>query len=146
MTNNKEEKDADMGIPPFVFTSNVLVEKEPIGILHAINQGVISRFNAWQILRLVHDDEIKCGLPQYGIITVFSLSKDIEQFKKLYDQGCDMLRHEGIIDDETEKKLYEELAQTLNKKAKVSVKNPLDKTAKNGKTKKKSSPTNKNKN
>lgn len=146
MTNNKEEKDADMGIPPFVFTSNVLVEKEPIGILHAINQGVISRFNAWQILRLVHDDEIKCGLPQYGIITVFSLSKDIEQFKKLYDQGCDMLRQEGIIDDETEKKLYEELAQTLNKKAKVSVKNPLDKTAKNGKTKKKSSPTNKNKN
>lgn len=146
MTNNKEDKDADMGIPPFVFTSNVLVEKEPIGILHAINQGVISRFNAWQILRLVHDDEIKCGLPQYGIITVFSLSKDIEQFKKLYDQGCDMLRQEGIIDDETEKKLYEELAQTLNKKAKVSVKNPLDKTAKNGKTKKKSSPTNKNKN
>lgn len=146
MTNNKEEKDADMGIPPFVFTSNVLVEKEPIGILHAINQGVISRFNAWQILRLVHDDEIKCGLPQYGIITVFSLSKDIEQFKKLYDQGCDMLRQEGIIDDETEKKLYEELSQTLNKKAKVSVKNPLDKTAKNGKTKKKSSPTNKNKN
>ena len=146
MTNNKEENDADMGIPPFVFTSNVLVEKEPIGILHAINQGVISRFNAWQILRLVHDDEIKCGLPQYGIITVFSLSKDIEQFKKLYDQGCDMLRQEGIIDDETEKKLYEELAQTLNKKAKVSVKNPLDKTAKNSKTKKKSSPTNKNKN
>ena len=146
MTNNKQDKDEDMGIPPFIFTSNVLVEKEPIGILHAINQGILSRFNAWQILRLVHDDELKCGLPQYGIITVFSLSKDIEQFKKLYDQGCDMLRHEGIIDDEIEKKLYEELSQTLKKKAKVSVKNPLDKTAKNGKTKKKPSPTNKNKN
>lgn len=145
MTNN--EKDNDNGIPPIIFTSNILVEKEPIGILQAINHGVVSRFAAWQILRLVHDKELKCELPQYGIITVFSLSKDIEQFKKLYDQGCDMLRSEGIIDDEIETKLYKELSDTLKKKAKISVKNPLDKTTASGKTKKKkTSPNNKTKN
>ena len=140
MTNN--ENDNDNGIPPFIFTSNVLVEKEPIGILQAINQGIVSRFAAWQILRLVHDKEIKCELPQYGIITVFSLSKDIEQFKKLYDQGCDMLRAEGIIDDEVESKLYKELSETLKKKAKVSVKNPLDKPTDSAKSKKKKISTN----
>lgn len=144
MTNNEKDND---GIPPFIFTSNILVEAEPLGILQAINQGLLSRFAAWQTLRLIHDKEIKCNLPQYGIITVFSLSKDIEEFKKMYDQGCDMLRNEGIINEETEKALYEELNNMLKKKAKVSVKNPLDKTSASGKKKKKkTSPTNKTKN
>ena len=100
MTNNNNEQD---GIPSCIFTSNILVEKEPIGIIQMINQGAISRFEAWQVLQLIHQDEIKCGLPQYGVLTVFSLAKDVKQFQEMFEQGCDMLRDAGIIDDEFEK-------------------------------------------
>jgi len=97
---------------------------------------------------LVHGDELSCSLPQYGIITVFSLSKDIEQFKQLFDQGCDMLRDEGIIDDEFEKASFIELNKILKKhKNTIITFNPLDKTDKSVKKKKKkknSTPKNNN--
>jgi len=133
--------------PEVIFTSNILTEKEPIGILQLINSGGVSRYNSWKILQLVHAGELNCNLPQYGIITVFSLSKDINEFKRMFDQGCEMLRDEGIIDDEFEKASFIELNKLLNKrKGNISVFNPLDKKPKSGKTKKKNSPKNKNNN
>jgi len=128
MTNNNPSDDE---LPSCIFNSNILTEKEPIGILQLINQGLLSRFNSWRILQLIHQGEIKCGLPQYGIITVFSLSKDIEQFKTMFDQGCDMLRHEGVIDDEFEKETFEELSKLMKGKYKeINIFNPLDKSKK----------------
>lgn len=133
MTNNENEQD---GIPSCIFTSNILTEKEPIGIIQMINQGMLSRFESWQVLQLVHQDELKCGLPQYGVLTVFSLSKDITQFQQMFEQGCDMLRDEGIIDDEFEKATFEALNKIIAKKNKINVISPLDKKPKKGKLKK----------
>ena len=133
--------------PEAVFTTNILTEKEPIGILQLINSGGVSRYNAWKILQLVHAGELTCNLPQYGIITVFSLSKDIEEFKRMFDQGCEMLREEGIIDDEFEKASFIELNKLLNKrKGNVTAFNPLDKKVKSGKLKKKKNNSPKNNN
>lgn len=134
-------------VPEMIFTTNILTEKEPIGILQLINTGGLSRYSAWKVLQLVHGDELSCSLPQYGIITVFSLSKDIEQFKQLFDQGCDMLRDEGIIDDEFEKASFKELNNILKKhKNTIIAFNPLDKTNKSVKKKKKKNSTPKNNN
>lgn len=136
MTNETNKPD-DSDVPDCIFNSNILTEKEPIGILQLINQGLLSRFNSWKVLQLIHAGEVKCGLPQYGIITVFSLSKDINQFKVLFDQGCDMLRDEGIIDDEFEKATFIELSKIMAKKAgKINIISPLDKPSKIGKKKK----------
>jgi len=133
MTNNSNEQD---GIPSCIFTSNILVEKEPIGIIQMINQGAISRFEAWQVLQLIHQDEIKCGLPQYGVLTVFSLAKDVKQFQEMFEQGCDMLRDAGIIDDEFEKATFEAMNKIIAKQKKMNVISPLDKKPKKGKLKK----------
>jgi hypothetical protein len=141
MTNNNEKETND-DVPDCIFNSNILTEKEPIGVLQMINQGLLSRINAWKVLQLIHAGEVKCGLPQYGIITVFSLSKDIKQFLTMFDQGCDMLRDEGIIDDEFEKATFIELSKIMKKKSgAINVVNPLDKPSKTGKKKKS---TNKN--
>jgi hypothetical protein len=143
MTTNNNEQD---GVPSCLFTSNILTEKEPIGIIQMINQGMISRFEAWQVLQLVHQEELKCGLPQYGVLTVFSLSNDVKQFQQLFDQGCNMLRDEGIIDDEFEKATFEALSKIISKQKKMNVISTLDKKPKTGKLKKskKNSSTKKN--
>lgn len=144
MTNNEQPSDE---LPSCIFNSNILTEKEPIGILQLINQGLISRYNCWKVLQLIHQEEIKSGLPQYGILTVFSLSKDIEQFKIMFDQGCDMLRQEGVIDDEFEKEAFEELSKLLKGKYKeINIYNPLDKNKKKIKSIKNTSTTKKPKN
>jgi hypothetical protein len=60
----------------------------------------------------------------------------------MFDQGCDMLRDEGIIDDEFEKATFIELSKIMKKKSgAINVVNPLDKPSKTGKKKKS---TNKN--
>ena len=107
---------------------------------------MISRFEAWQVLQLVHQEELKCGLPQYGVLTVFSLSNDVKQFQQLFDQGCNMLRDEGIIDDEFEKATFEALSKIISKQKKMNVISTLDKKPKTGKLKKskKNSSTKKN--
>jgi hypothetical protein len=115
--------------------SSILTESEPISILQIIHSGEFSRYNAWQTLQLVHDGEIPCNLAQYGILTVFSLSKDFNEFKRLFEQGCDMLREEGILNEQVEKKAFIELSKKLKgtsiKKIKL-----LDKSKKSGKKKK----------
>lgn len=140
MTTNDDKQD---GIPSCLFTSNILTEQEPIGIIQMINQGMISRFEAWQTLQLIHQKELKCNLSQYGVLTVFSLSKDVPQFKQLFEQGCDMLRDEGIIDDEFEKETFKQLNKIISKKLNVIL--PLDTKTKKSKVKKsKKNSSNKN--
>lgn len=117
--------------------SSVLTEEEPIAILQLIHSGEFSRHNAWQTLQLVHDGEIECNLAQYGILTVFSLSKDFDEFKRLFEQGCDMLRAEGVLNDEIEKKAFIELSQKLKSRGYKKIK-LLDKPKKSGKKKKNS--------
>ena len=63
---------------------------------------------------MIHNGELDCYLPQYGILTVHSLSKDIEQFNQLFSQGCDMLRDEKILTEDKEKEILIDLSKKLN--------------------------------
>lgn len=129
MTNNQNDENE---VPDCIFNSNILTEKEPIGILQLINTGNLSRFSSWKVLQLIHAGEIKCGFPQYGIITVFSLSKDLNQFKEMFDQGCDMLRDEHIITPEIEEQAFRDMQNIIKKQKNnlITVSNPLKKKKK----------------
>lgn len=108
----------------YINGDSVLTRKTPVKLMIQIMQGKIDRFKAWQALRLVHEKKEKCYFPQYGILTVFSLANDMDEFKRLYDQGCQMLLDEGIITDENmqeDAETAKKLSQGLTKK-KVQVK------------------------
>lgn len=100
-TNYYEEKVKQNG-------HSILTCEDPVPLIAKLHNGEISRFDCWNILRLIHAGEFNCNLPQYGTMTVFSLSKDMEEFQKLYDQGCEMLRENGELSQEDEKMLAEE--------------------------------------
>ncbi len=119
MKNNKNNE-----LPEDVFSGTMLTAEDPIELLSAMNKGEISRFSCWKILSLIHAGEISCGLPQYGILTVYSLSKDFKQFTELFEQGCDMLRAEGAISQESEEAAFKKLSAILNKKI-VDKSNPI---------------------
>ena len=105
---------------------NVLTCEDPSLLLIKIQSGEISRFDCWNILRLIHEGEFSCNLPQYGTITVFALCKDFEEFGRLYDQGIQMLRENNVISPEQEeivaKKTILEI-KLLKKKKKKKKKN-----------------------
>lgn len=119
MKNNKNDE-----LPEYVFSGNILIEEDPLELLTAINKGEISRYSCWKILQLIHAGEISCGLPQYGILTVFSLAKDFKQFTELFEQGCDMLRNEGVLSQKAEEEAFKRLSTMLNKKI-VDTTNPI---------------------
>ena len=119
MKNNNEDN-----LPEAVLSGTMLTEEDPIELLTAINKAEISRYSCWKILQLIHAGEISCGLPQYGILTVYSLSKDFKQFTELFEQGCDMLRSEGIINQEQEEAAFRRLSSLLAKKI-VDTTNPV---------------------
>ncbi len=119
MTNNmpnKKNPDDYTSIKEALYINgdSVLTRKTPVKLMIQIMQGKIDRFMAWQALRLVHEKQEKCYFPQYGILTVFSLANDMDEFKRLYDQGCQMLLNEGIISDEN----MQEDAETAKKLSK----------------------------
>lgn len=96
MKNNKTES--------FKFNNpKCLVADEPLDLLMLIHNGELSRVDAWKLLREIHAGEYQCNFGNYGILTVFSLSKDTEQFKKLYEQGCELLDKENLVDPVNEK-------------------------------------------
>ena len=97
--NNNNEYSYDK----LVLNTDILTEDDPIKLLHLFSDGYISRTDAWRLMQLIHQGEYDCGLPQYGLLTVFSLAKDYKQFTELYEQGCDMLRDNKILTDEIEK-------------------------------------------
>lgn len=93
--NNNEEYS-------YVLNTDILTEEDPIKLLNLFSDGLISRTDAWRLMQLIHQGEYDCGLPQYGLLTVFSLAKDYLQFTELYEQGCDMLRKSNILTEEIE--------------------------------------------
>ena len=95
------------------FGKNVLTEVSPLKLMLSLTQGKLTRLQAWQVLRLIHEGEVDCGLPQYGILTTFSLSKDLEEFKRLYDQGVQMLIDHDITSFEEEEKAFKIVEKEL---------------------------------
>ena len=91
-----------------------LTEEEPVRLIDSIINGKLNRIDSWKILSMIHNGELDCYLPQYGILTVHSLSKDIEQFNQLFSQGCDMLRDEKILTEDKEKEILIDLSKKLN--------------------------------
>lgn len=94
---------------------NVLTCESPIPLLSKIHEGELSRFDCWNILRLIHAGEFSCNLPQYGTLTVFSLANDLNEFRRLYDQGIEMLRENGQITPDEEELLQEEIKKEKKK-------------------------------
>jgi hypothetical protein len=117
---------------------SILTCEDPVPLLTKLHDGTISRFDCWNILRLIHAGEFNCNLPQYGTMTVFSLSKDPDEFRRLYDQGCEMLRENGQLSAEDEAFLEEDA-----KKEKVVIKIELSPKKKNKSAKKKKKPIDK---
>ena len=97
---------------------NVLTCEDPAPLLMKIQAGELSRFDCWNILRLIHAGEFNCNLPQYGTITVFALCNDIEEFGRLYDQGIQMLRDNDVITPEDEEQATKESLKALKKAGK----------------------------
>jgi len=118
MTNNMNNKNPDdytaIKEALYINGASVLTRKTPVKLMIQLMTGKIDRFMAWQALRLVHEKTEKCYYPQYGILTVFSLSKDMEEFKRLYDQGVQMLLEQNIVTDE----MTQEDVETANKLSK----------------------------
>lgn len=98
---------------------NILTCESPIPLLTKIHEGELSRFDCWNIIRLVHLGEFNCNLPQYGTLTVFSLAKDMEEFTRLYDQGIKMLRENGEVTEEMDDILSMEAKEEFDKMKKV---------------------------
>lgn len=90
---------------------NILASDDPIPLMRLIATGELSRFEAWNLLRCIHNDEMKCTLGQYGTLTVFSLAKDLQEFFRLYDQGVQMLRDTGAMPEEIEEWAAEQCKQ-----------------------------------
>jgi len=134
MTNNDDTFDAS----PYEGSNSPLVTDSPIELLALLSSGEISRLEAWKLLQLIHLEEIKCELPQYGTLTVFALAKDMTQFRELYDQGCALLRDNGIMKPETEeqaiKDIIKELKHQLGDDVKINI-TPINKTKKKKKKK-----------
>lgn len=99
---------------------NILTCESPIPLLSKIHEGELSRFDCWNILRLIHNGEFSCNLPQYGTLTVFSLAKDMTEFIRLYDQGIQMLRDNGEITEEMDEILHMEVKEEFDKNKKVN--------------------------
>ena len=95
------------------FGDNVLTEVSPLKLMLAMTQGKMTRLQAWQILRLIHEGNMDCGLQQYGILTTFSLAKDLEEFKRLYDQGVQMLIDHDITSFEEEEQAFKMVEKEL---------------------------------
>lgn len=92
---------------------NILLEDEPISLLLNINDGTLSRFDAWSILQQIHFGTYNCNLPQYGILTVFSLANDKKEFTRMFEQGCEMLKANGVCSEEQEQKSFDEIRNRL---------------------------------
>ena len=110
MNNNNENNDEYSNI----LQSQVLTQEEPIDLIKLLSTGQISKIDCWRILQLIHCGECNCNLPQYGLLTVFSLAKDYKQFTELYDQGCDMLRKNNILTDEIEELQKKRILKIVN--------------------------------
>jgi hypothetical protein len=78
---------------------NVVEQGDLMSIFFLLDSGKLTRKMAWQIVRMIHCDELKCPLAIYGTLQTFSLAKDIKEFKRLYKQGCQLLEDENIIDE-----------------------------------------------
>jgi hypothetical protein len=136
MTN--EENNEPYAI--FYDSDSPLVKESPAELLSIVGSGEFSRIDAWNVLQLVHSKEIECELPQYGMLTVFSLSRDLKQFQSLYDQGCEMLRENGILKPEVEEEAIRKLLKTIKQELGDHIKIKIVKKTK--KTKNKSNPNN----
>jgi hypothetical protein len=79
---------------------NVIEAGDLLSIYKLLEENKITRLMAWQIVRMVHENKIKCPLSIYGTLTVYSLSKDLKQFKKLYSQGCSLLQDNNVVNIE----------------------------------------------
>lgn len=110
MNNNNNNQDGYMSI----LQSQTLTQEEPIDLIKLLASGALSKIDCWRILQLVHCGECNCNLPQYGLLTVFSLAKDYNQFTELYDQGCDMLRKNNILTDEIEEFQKKRILSIIN--------------------------------
>lgn len=136
MTNeNNNERYAE-----FFDSDSPLVKDSPSELLSIIGSGEFSRLDAWNVLQLVHAKEIDCELSQYGVLTVFSLSRDLKQFQSLYDQGCEMLRENGILKPEVEEEAIRKLIQSIKDEFGDHIKIKVVKKSK--KPKNKSNPNN----
>jgi len=127
----------------YVLNTDILTEDDPIKLLNLFSDGLISRTDAWRLMQLIHQGEYDCGLPQYGLLTVFSLAKDYVQFTELYEQGCDMLRKSNILTEEIENgekiritKILLQKGIDINEES-VKVTKSIKKPNKNNKNKKK---------
>ena len=80
---------------------NVIEAGDLLAIYELFDSGKLTRIMAWQIIRMVHEGKIKCPLSIYGTLTVYSLAKDVKQFKKLYSQGCELLTANNVIEEES---------------------------------------------
>ena len=111
---------------------NILTEADPIPLMRLISTGQLSRFEAWNLLRCIHNDEISCKLESYGTLTVFSLAKDLQEFFRLYDQGVQMLRESGNMPQQIEEWAAEQCKQFESKKP-ITIKVVLKKKSKSNK-------------
>lgn len=109
---------------------NILVDEDPVPLMRLISTGQLSRFEAWNLLRCIHNKEIDCNLGTYGTLTVFSLAKDLQEFFRLYDQGVQMLRDAGSLPEEIEKWAAEQSMKFDKKPIKIVFKLKKNKKSK----------------
>lgn len=99
---------------------NILESDDPVSLMRLISTGELSRIEAWQLLRCIHNNEIKCYLSNYGTLTVFTLAKNLEEFFRLYDQGVQMLREADSMSSEVEEWAANE-TKNIDKKKKMKI-------------------------
>jgi hypothetical protein len=87
-----------------------------VSIFWLFDTGMVDRKMAWQIIKMVHDGDLECPLAVYGTLTVFSLSKDLEQFKQMYSQGCDMLDENNVCTKDEKKIMKKNIKDVLDGK------------------------------
>jgi hypothetical protein len=156
MNNNynkpNDNKNLNNQLEEMVFDTEVLTEEDPISLLTLISNKTINKVDAWRILQLIHSGDLTSNLPQYGILTVFSLSKSYIQFAELFEQGCQMLRENNILTEEIEKVHQKRIKEILSRKGidlfeeTVIVKKSAKNTNKTNKNNKNGKPKNKKNN
>jgi hypothetical protein len=114
--HNNQNNNLNNQIEEIVFDTEVLTEEDPISLLTLISNKTINKVDAWRILQLIHSGDLTSNLPQYGILTVFSLSKNYIQFAELFEQGCQMLRENNILTEEIEKVHQKRIKEILSRK------------------------------
>jgi hypothetical protein len=114
--NQNNNKNLHNQLEEIVFDTEVLTEEDPISLLTLISNKTINKVDAWRILQLIHSGDLTSNLPQYGILTVFSLSKSYIQFAELFEQGCQMLRENNILTEEIEKVHQKRIKEILSQK------------------------------